>query len=61
MSMLSYKIWKPYGRTDILKYSFRHRYIDDWNSLPQNIIEADSVIMFKRRLFKLVISGFTSH
>ena len=36
----SYKIWKPYGRTNILKYSFWHRYIDEWNALPKDIVEA---------------------
>ena len=30
-------------------------------ALLQNSVEADSVSMFKRRLFKLLISSFTSH
>ena len=50
----SYEIWKPYGRTNVLKYSFWHRYIDDWNSLPQNVVEAGSVSTFKGCLFKLL-------
>ncbi len=50
------KIWKPYARTNILKYSFWQRYIDDWNSLPINIVEAADVANFKRRLRKLLMN-----
>ena len=51
----SYKIWKPYARTNILKYSFWHRYIDEWNSLPEDVVQAVNVSNFKRRLYKLLI------
>lgn len=27
-----FKLYKPFCRTDIFKYSFWHRYIDTWNS-----------------------------
>ena len=38
----SKKIWKPFSRlTNILKFSFWHRYIDKWNSLPDSLIYAD--------------------
>ena len=56
-----YKIWKPYARTNILKYSFWHRYIDEWNSLPKDIVEAVSVSNFKRRLYKMLIKDSVSH
>ena len=59
----SYKIWKPYARTNILKYSFWHRYIDEWirNSLPKDIVEAVNVSNFKRRLCKMLIKDSVSH
>ena len=33
----SRKIWKPFSRTNILKFSFWQRYIDKWNSLPDSL------------------------
>ena len=56
-----YKIWEPYARTNILKYSFWHRYNDEWNSLPKDIVEAVSVSNFKRRLYKMLIKDSVSH
>ena len=46
----SRKIWKPFSRTNILKFSFWHRYIDEWNSLPDSLICADSLSKFKKGL-----------
>ena len=46
----SRKIWKPFSRTNILKFSFWHRYIDKWNSLPDSLICADSLSKFKKGL-----------
>ena len=46
----SKKIWKPFSRTNILKFSFWHRYIDKWNSLPDSLICADSLSKFKKGL-----------
>ena len=46
----SSKIWKPFSRTNILKFSFWHRYIDKWNSLPDSLICADSLSKFKKGL-----------
>jgi len=56
-----YKIWKPYARTNLLKHSFWHRYIDEWNSLPKDIVEAVNVSNFKRRLYKMLIKDSVSH
>ena len=50
-----------YARTNILKYSFWHRYTDEWNSLPKDIVEAVSVSNFKRRLYKMLIKDSVSH
>ena len=57
----SYKIWKPYARTNILKHSFCHRYIDEWNSLPKDIVKAVNVSNFKRRMYKMLIKDSVSH
>ena len=40
----SKKIWKSFSRTNILKFSFWHRYIDKWNLLPDSLICADSLL-----------------
>lgn len=34
---------KTYARTNILKYSYFHRVVDTWNSLPEHIRRATSV------------------
>ena len=46
----SKKIWKPFSRNNILKFSFWHRYIEEWNSLPDSLICADSLSKFKKGL-----------
>ena len=38
-----------------------HRYIDEWNSLPKDIVEAVSISNFKRRLYKMLIKDSVSH
>ena len=48
-----YDIWKPYARSKILKYFFFwHRNVDDWNTLPNDVVEADNVTKFMRLLCK---------
>jgi len=37
---------------DIRKYSFSVRIVNVWNSLPNKLVEADTVDTFKRRLDK---------
>jgi len=39
-------------RYDIRKYSFCYRVVNVWNSLPDYVVEADSVNSFKSRLDK---------
>ena len=37
---------------DVLKYSFGNSVIDQWNNLPEEVINANSINMFKNRLDK---------
>ena len=46
------KLFKPRCSKDVRKSSFSHRVIDDWNSLPSNVINAISLNAFKNRLDK---------
>jgi hypothetical protein len=48
----SMKLFKERSRLDIRKYSFSQRAVDDWNSLPQSVMDSTSVNMFKNRLDK---------
>lgn len=48
----SKKIFKPRTRLNIRKYSFPCRVIDNWNGLPNWVIESDSVESFERKLDK---------
>ena len=45
-----YKIWTPYARTNIYKFSFWLRYINKWNDLPENLVRCNSVSKFKQGL-----------
>ena len=44
------KIFKPFARTNIYKYSFWLRYIDLWNSLPNEVVGVKSAKKFKLSL-----------
>ena len=46
----SKKLYKPKCEKEIRKNSFSHRVIDDWNSLTEHIVSAESVNSFKSRL-----------
>ena len=39
-----------YARTSYFKFSFFNRYINDWNSLPSDVLEAQSLSLFKKKL-----------
>ena len=43
---------KKYARTNVLKYSFFLRIIDQWNQLPLHIRVSDDVNIFKTRVKK---------
>jgi len=47
-----FKLRKEMCRYDIRKYSFCYRIVNVWNSLPDYVVEADSVNSFKSRLHK---------
>ena len=46
------KLHKRPCRLDIRKFNFTSRVVDCWNSLPQQVISASSVIAFENRLDK---------
>ena len=45
-----YKLYKQFSHLNIRKYSFSQRTINDWNSLPRDIIESPNVTIFKSKL-----------
>lgn len=47
-----YKIQHQYSRLDTRKYFFTNRVALDWNDLPKNVVEADSINCFKNRVDK---------
>ena len=44
------RIVKQRSHLDIRKYLFSRRIVNTWNSLPQTVVDADSVNSFKNRL-----------
>ena len=43
----SLKLYKERVNKDVLKFSFGNRVIDQWNSLPEDIINTNSINSFK--------------
>lgn len=54
----NYKIYKRQCHLDVCKYSFSFRVVDIWNSLPSNIVNAESVNSFKNRLNSINFSQY---
>ena len=48
----SLKLKTERSKYDLRKFSFCNRIVSIWNTLPDNVINADSVSMFKNRLDK---------
>lgn len=48
----SQKLFKPRARMNIRKNVFSHGVEDNWNSLPTNVTETDTLHSFKVRLNK---------
>jgi len=48
----SLKLVHPRCHYDLLKYNFTVRIVNLWNSLPENVISANTVDTFKNRLDK---------
>ena len=46
------KLYKFRSRLDTRKYSFTQRVVDQWNSLPEEVVDAPSIYAFKTRLDK---------
>ena len=44
------KLFKHRARLDVRKYYFSNRVVNLWNSLPDNIISAETVFSFEMRL-----------
>ena len=52
----SLKLDKPRANKNIRLHSFSHRVINQWNQLPDDIVSAKDVIVFKTKLDKLWLS-----
>ena len=46
----SFKLYKDRVKYDLRKYFFTNRIVDLWNSLPDTVVTADNVNLFKSRL-----------
>ena len=46
----SYKLFKQRSNLDLRKNFFSQRVVNTWNSLPQAVVDADSINCFKNRL-----------
>ena len=50
----SLKLYKKRGNRDLCKYSFTFRVTDQWNKLPEDVVLAPDVNVFKGRLDHLM-------
>lgn len=50
----TFKLQKTRPRLEVRKNFFSHRVVNKWNALPAQVIEADTVNMFKNRYDKFV-------
>ena len=50
----SYKIFKQRPRLNIRKYYFANRIVDEWNNLPREAVQAESVNSFKAKIDPLI-------
>ena len=48
----SLKLYKGRCRLDVRKFFFSNRVVDEWNSLPENVVTSMSVDQFKERIDK---------
>jgi len=46
------KLSKQRASLDVRKFSFSQRVVQEWNKLPQEVVDAMSVNQFKNRLDK---------
>jgi hypothetical protein len=52
-----YKLFKPRCRLNIRKNSFCNRVVNMWNSLSENVVTANTLLTFERRLRTRPILG----
>ena len=45
-----YKLYKKFNHLNCRKHFFSQRIINDWNGLPQDIIESENILTFKSKL-----------
>ena len=45
-----FKIYKKYNRTSTRRFTFSQRIINDWNSLPNDVVTSPNVLTFKSKL-----------
>src|SRR6266516_3583587 len=50
-----YKLVKSRSRLDIRKYFFSQRVVNEWNKLPDSVVEAESVNSFKTNMIVMVV------
>ena len=56
------KFYKHHSHLNVRKHSFSQRVINDWNTLPSDIIQSPNVSLFKKRLdehwhqFRLILN-----
>jgi hypothetical protein len=55
------KLFKPRCRTDTRKHFFANRVVDPWNSLPNTVVNAPSLAVFKKRLRQCDLSAFLKY
>ena len=51
----SHKIFKPRSQKSLRQNSFSVRIVEDWNSLPEEVVSVKTVLQFKTRLDKMWI------
>jgi hypothetical protein len=54
----NFKIHKQPCCLEVRKHSFSYRVVDIWNSLPQDVVNADNTGIFKKRLDMIDFSSF---
>ena len=52
------EIQVPFPRVESVKINFEYQFINIWNNIPDNIKNAPSVNVFKKRLNTFFIDGY---
>ena len=48
--IVNYKLRPKSFHTNYFKFSFFNRYVEDWNSLPSDVVKFNSLAIFKKIL-----------